>query len=135
LFDVGTGTGILAIAAALLVPGSRVVAIDVDSQAVEVARENIAINSLSGSIELRAGQPRELAAEKFDVIVANLTAEVIIDLVADLTQCLALGGRLILSGILSELAIDVERALGAGGFTVTERRVVGEWCALVAMRP
>lgn len=135
LLDVGTGTGILAIGGALLAPGSRVVAIDVDPQAIEVARENLEINGVAASIELRVGQPCSLAPQEFDVIVANLTAEVIIDLAGDLTRCLAAGGRMILSGILSELAVDVEGALSACGFTVTERREAGEWCALVAMKP
>ena len=80
LLDVGTGTGILAIAAALLAPGSRVVAIDVDPLAVEVARENLAINNVSNAVELQVGQPGDLAAQKFEMVVANLTAEVIIDL-------------------------------------------------------
>ena len=78
LLDVGTGTGILAIAAALLAPDSRVVAIDVDPQAVEVARENIAINGVSSRVELLEGQPRNLAGWQFNVVVANLTAEVIV---------------------------------------------------------
>jgi ribosomal protein L11 methyltransferase len=134
VLDVGTGTGILAIAAALLAPGSRVVAIDVDPQAIEVARENLRINGVSSSIELRVRQPLNLADQEFGLIVANLTAEVIIDLMADLTRCLASEGRMILSGILTELAVEVEHALRARGLTVTERRVAGEWCALVAMR-
>jgi len=142
VIDVGTGTGILAIAAALLAPESRpalrpelkVVAIDVDPQAVDVARENTAINRVSDRIELHEGQPRDFAGEEFDVVVANLTAEVIIDLMSDLVACLAPGGLMILSGILSELAEDVERALLASGFAVIERRVSGEWSAMVARR-
>jgi ribosomal protein L11 methyltransferase len=135
LLDVGTGTGILAIAAALLAPGSRVVAIDVDPQAVEVARENLAINAVSNAIELRIGQPGDLTAQEFEIVVANLTAEVIIDLSEDLTRCVVSGGRMILSGILSELAVDVEHELGARGLTPVERRVAGEWSALVAVKP
>ena len=142
VIDVGTGTGILAIAAALLAPESRaalrpelkVVAIDVDPQAVDVARENTAINRVSDRIELHEGQPRDFAIEEFDVVVANLTAEVVVDLMSDLVACLAPGGLMILSGILSELAEDVERALLAYGFSVIERRVSGEWCAMVARR-
>jgi ribosomal protein L11 methyltransferase len=142
VIDVGTGTGILAIAAALLAPESppplrpelKVVAIDIDPQAVDVARENTAINRVSDRIELHEGQPRDFAGEEFDVVVANLTAEVIIDLMSDLVACLAPGGLMILSGILSELAEDVERALLAYGFAVIERRVSGEWCAMVARR-
>jgi ribosomal protein L11 methyltransferase len=134
LLDVGTGTGILAIAAALLEPGSRVVAIEIDPQAVEVARENLAINGVLDSVELLEGQPGLLAAEEFDVVVANLTAEVIIDLVEDLERRIATGGYLILSGILGELAQDVEKALAGSGLKTTELLEAGEWCALVALR-
>ena len=134
LLDVGTGTGILAIAAALLEPGSRVVALDIDPQAVEVARENMAINGVSSAIDLRPGQPDNFATHKFDLIVANLTAEVIIDLLDSLDRCLASGGKMILSGILEELSLDVERAIVDRGIQVTERRVAGEWCALVGQR-
>lgn len=134
LLDVGTGTGILAIAAAMLAPGSRVVAIDIDPQAIEVARENLGINSVSSSIELREGHPGNFNSQQFEVIVANLTAEVIVDLMTDLSASLASNGRVILSGILIEFAQDVERALSACGLVVTERRDAGEWCAFVAMR-
>jgi len=134
LLDVGTGTGILAIAAALFSPDSRVVAIDVDPQAIEVARENMAINGVSASIELLVGQPCSVTPRKFGVIVANLTANVIVDLTADLAACLLSDGLMILSGILCELADDVERALAEAGFKVTERRKAGEWCAMVATR-
>ena len=134
LLDVGTGTGILAIAAALLQPGSRVVGIDVDPNAVEVARENIAINSASSSIELLEAQPRNLAGQRFNLVVANLTAEVIVDLIHDLAHCVATEGLMILSGILSVLAEDVESSLVASGFTVTEHVKAGEWTALVAVK-
>jgi len=134
LLDVGTGTGILAIAAAQLEPGSRVFAIDVDPQAVEVARENVAINGVSDSIELSEAQPRDLAEHSFDVVVANLTAEVIVELTRDLANCLVHNGLLILSGILTEFESDVEGALSGFGFSVIDRREAGEWCALVARR-
>lgn len=134
MLDVGTGTGILAIAGTLLEPGSRVVAIEVDPQAVDVARENLVINGVLGSVELLEGQPGMLSGKKFDVVVANLTAEMIIDMVEDLDRCVANRGSLILSGILGELAQDVESALAAYGLKTIERRDAGEWCALVALR-
>lgn len=134
LLDVGTGTGILAIAAARLEPNSRVLAIDVDPQAVEVARDNVAINGVSDLIELSQLQPRDLAGHSFDVVVANLTAEVIVELTRDLANCLVGNGLLILSGILTEFEGDVERALAADVFSVIDRREAGEWCALVARR-
>lgn len=132
LLDVGTGTGILAIAAALLMPGSRVVAIEVDPQALEVARENAAINGVSESIEFLEAQPRDFAGGTFNLVVANLTAEVIVDLANDLAVCLNSSGILVLSGILIVLAADVERALSDCGLSVIEKRKDGEWCAIIA---
>lgn len=134
LLDVGTGTGILAIAAAMLAPGSHVTAIDIDPLAVEVARENIIINGASKAIEVLEGQPRDFVGRRFDMVIANLTAEVIISLIADLVGCLAASGTMILSGILSALAADVEQSVLEQGLTVIERREAGEWSALVAQR-
>jgi len=134
LIDVGTGTGILAIAASKLAPGSEIVAIDIDPLAVAVGRENIEINQAAQAIEIREGQPANYAGGAFDTVVANLTAEVIIALMADLVGCMAASGRLILSGILTTLAADVEGALQAAGLRTIERRQAGEWTALVAAR-
>ncbi len=134
LLDVGTGTGILAIAAARLAPCSRVVAIDVDAQALEVARENLAINRVSELVELLEAQPAGLDRSEFDLIVANLTAEAIVDSMGDLANLLASGGLMILSGILIEFAGDVERLLLEGGFKVIDKRLASEWCALIARR-
>jgi ribosomal protein L11 methyltransferase len=131
LLDVGTGTGILGIAAAKLVPKSKVTMIDVDPQAVQIAIENAAINGVSDSVRIKQGQAHDQARGAFDVVVANLTAEVIIDMMADLAGCLASGGCLVLSGILADLAGDVERALGEPGLSVIEKKVTGEWTAVV----
>jgi ribosomal protein L11 methyltransferase len=134
LLDVGTGTGILAIAAARLAPGSRVTAIDIDPQAIEVARENAGINRASPLIDIVEGGPGDFAGRGFDMVVANLTAEVIIDLIADLASCLGGSGTLILSGILTELRADVETAITRIGLTVVTGRELGEWCSLVARK-
>ncbi|HJQ25110.1 MAG TPA: 50S ribosomal protein L11 methyltransferase [Blastocatellia bacterium] len=134
LLDVGTGTGILAIAASKLAPGSVVVAIDIDPLAVEVARENIEINQAADAITIREGQPASYTGGAFDVVVANLTAEVNIALMSDLVGCLATPGTMILSGILTTLAADVERALEEAGLRPVERRAAGEWTAMVATR-
>jgi ribosomal protein L11 methyltransferase len=134
LLDVGTGTGILAIAAAMLASGSRITAIDIDPQAVEVARENIAINGSTDSIKILEGQPSDFANGTFDVVVANLTAEVIISLINDLARCLAPSGTMILSGILTTLRSDVECAALEAGLVIIERREAGEWSMLAARR-
>jgi ribosomal protein L11 methyltransferase len=134
LLDVGTGTGILAIAAARLAPESSITAIDIDPQAVVVARENIEINGVTGSIEIVEGQPSDYVGRRFDVVVANLTAEVIISLIDDLSGCLSVPGVMILSGILTTLRADVERAVVEAGLTIIERREAGEWTALAAQK-
>jgi ribosomal protein L11 methyltransferase len=134
LLDVGTGTGILAIAVALLSPDSRVVAIDIDPQAVVVAAENTEINDVTNRIELLTGQPGDLDGQRFSIVVANLTAEVIVDLMPDLAKRVDAEGLMILSGILRELAESVQQSLSSFGFRVVERKDLGEWCALVAAK-
>ncbi|MEW6212153.1 MAG: 50S ribosomal protein L11 methyltransferase [Acidobacteriota bacterium] len=133
LLDVGTGTGILAIAAAKLAPQSKITAIDIDPIAVSVARENAAINEAS-NLDIFAGQPKDCRDQKFDVVVANLTAEVIIDLVDDLVALMTDSGWMILSGILVSLAADVERRMIDAGLEIVGRREAGEWAALVARK-
>jgi ribosomal protein L11 methyltransferase len=134
MIDVGTGTGILAIAAALLADNSRIVAIDVDPLAVQVATENLQINGVTERIEILEGQPADFAAQRFDFVVANLTAEVIIALMNDLVACLDLQGTMILSGILTLLREDVEKAATMAGLQIIERGEAGEWAMLIARR-
>jgi len=134
MLDVGTGTGILSIAAAKLVPASSIIAIDIDPQAVEVARENCVINGVSQQVKTVEAEPRRFMPASFDLVVANLTAEVIVNLLADLKGCLASAGILLLSGILDELGPDVERALAESRLTLIERREAGEWILLAARR-
>ena len=132
LLDVGTGTGILAIAAGLLQPESQITAIDVDPLAVQVAHQNTAINKVTSCVDVAEGQPHELVGQGFDVVVANLTAEVIVDLIEDLAGSLKSGGLMILSGILNVLRADVEKCLEDRRFKIVERREAGEWSAVVA---
>lgn len=126
--DVGTGTGILAIAAAKLSPGARVDACDTDPAAVEIARENARLNGVGCQIEFRAGSVMEQTPSA-DLVCANLTAPVIVELLPSLLG--ATCGRLVLSGILveqSELVQTSLMALGAGSFEIDQD---GEWIALV----
>jgi ribosomal protein L11 methyltransferase len=134
LLDVGAGTGILSIAAALLVPGSRVTAIDIDPDAVTIARENVIKNGVEESVEVVYGQAGDLKARSFDLVVANLTAESIISIAPDLIRRLVPGGILIVSGILTALTEDVERCLSALGLRTLERRNSGEWSSLTLTR-
>ena len=133
LLDVGTGTGILAIAAAKLSPGSEITAIDVDPVAVQVARENVDINRVR-DVRIREGQPRDVENQEFDMVVANLTAEIILLLGGELTGRVGAGGTVILSGILTELSSEVAEAINRSGLTMIEHREAAEWSLLVASR-
>jgi ribosomal protein L11 methyltransferase len=128
VLDLGTGSGILAMAAVKLGAG-RVCAVDIDPQAVEVACENLAINGLADQVECST-TPLESMTESFDVILANILAEELVRLAPFLAERLAPGGSLVLSGILAE-----KEGLVRGGFAHLSLRYLatlqaGEWVAL-----
>lgn len=136
VLDVGTGSGILAIAAARLGAGP-VLGLDVDRVAVEVARENVAHNGLDDVVSVQAGSvPTECAPTRgWDVVVVNILADVIAELLADgLAGCLAPEGRLILSGIIASRLHVVEQALSRQHLKITQRLEEGDWVGLVAKR-
>jgi len=130
LLDVGAGTGILAIAAIKLQPGSRVVGFDVDPEAVEIALENAAINGVADEIEIEVNKLGSFHGQGFDVVLANLTADVIIPLAADFAQVIKPAGELIISGILSEQADDVLSSLISLNFALVESKPEGEWVTM-----
>jgi ribosomal protein L11 methyltransferase len=99
VLDVGTGSGILSLAA-LALGAARAVALDVDPEAVAVARENAARNGLADRLEARVGSAGD-AGGRFAVVLANIEAKILGPLARDLTACVAPGGVLILSGILA----------------------------------
>ncbi|MGH9841050.1 MAG: 50S ribosomal protein L11 methyltransferase [Blastocatellia bacterium] len=130
LLDVGTGTGILAIAAFKLHPASRVIGFDVDPEAVEVARENAAINGVADEIELEVNKLASYHGQEFDLVLANLTADVIVPLSDDFPQVVKPQGVLVVSGILREQGDDVIAALGARQFALLESKSDGEWVTM-----
>ena len=127
LLDVGTGTGILAIAAAKLDARAHIEACDTDAEAVEIARENAQSNGVA-QINFRTGTVEEAGAS-FDCVCANLTADVILPLLPSLIG--ATCGRLILSGILDTQAHAVRTRLAELGINDTETVADGEWVAIV----
>lgn len=155
--DLGTGSGILAIAAAKL-GAAPVLALDNDPVAVAVAAENIARNGVAATVQAalgslgagqrmghwlsgdfgaaddepsRAAEQPAASAPMFDLVVANLIARVLIILAADLAAALAPGGTLISSGIIIDREDEVALALAAAGLQLVERHREGEWIALV----
>jgi ribosomal protein L11 methyltransferase len=131
VMDVGTGSGILAIGAALL--GARdVLAIDIDPVAVKVARENVAQNGLEKNIRVMEGDLVRDVKETFDLCLANILANVICFLSVPLKSRIDKGGTFICSGIIKEREQDVLDALNASGYTVVEKQYRGEWVAIVS---
>lgn len=126
--DVGTGTGILAIAAAKLAPAARIEACDTDEEAVAIARENAAANGVVDRIDFRVGSI-DLATPSADLVCANLTADVIVGMAQTLVSLTC--GKLILSGILDTQIEMVQSALHDCGVDNIEIEQDGEWVALI----
>jgi ribosomal protein L11 methyltransferase len=129
--DVGTGSGILAIALALL-GASEIRAIDNDPVAVKVAAENLRINRVVEKVRLSETKLGSIR-QTFTVVVANLTAETIGELAETLQRRVAPTGYLILSGILYQKASAIVRRF-AEKFRVLERRRRQEWVTLLLRR-
>ncbi|WP_368233665.1 50S ribosomal protein L11 methyltransferase [Anaerotruncus rubiinfantis] len=131
LLDVGTGSGILAVAA-LLLGAESAVGIDIDEVAVRVAKENAEANGVADRVEFLAGDLTAKVDGKFAVVTANIVADVIIRLIPDLERFLRPDSVFIASGIIDTRAGDVTGALAAAGYEVAERRESGGWVALAA---
>ncbi|MCL1964910.1 MAG: 50S ribosomal protein L11 methyltransferase [Firmicutes bacterium] len=131
VLDVGTGSGILALAAAKLGAG-RVAAVDLDPVAVAVARENIARNGAADIVEIREGDLLAGVSAKAGLVVANIIADAVI-LLADAARArLTPGGLFLCSGIIREREQDVLCSLTSAGFSIERVEYKGEWVAVVA---
>jgi ribosomal protein L11 methyltransferase len=130
VFDVGTGSGILAVAAAKLGVGS-VLAVDVESVACRVAKENIELNGVETVVTVELGSA-DHGRTGYDVILANIIASVIALIAGELARQLAPAGTLIASGIIEERLPEVEKAFTATGLEIVERIHTDDWLCLVA---
>lgn len=131
VLDLGAGTAILAMAAALL-GASGALAIDIDPVAVRVARENIGRNGLAGKVEAIQGvsDPGLNLGRSFDLVVANIFPEAISELLPFMGAHLAGGGALVLSGIILERKQEVIKMARDAGFELTRDLEDGAWTAL-----
>ena len=126
--DVGTGTGILAIAAALLAPGAHIAAYDTDAEAIEIARANAAANGVADHIDFHAASIDERTSSA-DFICANLTADVILSMLGTLVALSC--GRLVLSGVLETQIEQIESRLAELAINEVEITRDGEWVAII----
>lgn len=140
--DIGTGTGLLAFAALALWPEAKCIATDIDPVAIDVARDNAAINQVKlghggGELLLAAAEgmdsPMLAARAPFDLLIANILAGPLIELAADFAKSLASGGTIVLAGLLDTQADSVIRAYEQHGLQLRDRGI-GEWPVLVCER-
>jgi ribosomal protein L11 methyltransferase len=133
ILDLGAGSGILAIAASLL-GAKEVLACDIDPVAIHVADANIKRNS-KGEVWTFCGSVDAVSPEAVDLLLCNLTEDLIVELFPELHRVLRPRGLAIFSGILSEQREDVFEVINKFGYTVHEEMMRGEWLALVAQKP
>lgn len=131
VFDIGCGSGILAIAAAQL-GAKEVVAGDLDEVAVKVSKENCEINNVSDKVVVKHGSLFEVVDSKADVIVANIIADIIKILAKDVSKFLKDDGVFISSGIILAKIDEVCQALEENGFEIVKVERLGEWSAIVS---
>ncbi len=135
VLDLGTGSGILAVAAAKL-GAAAVLALDTDSVAVTAARANVAANHVEPIVRVEAGSLDLAGAGTWDLILVNILAPVIIRfLEAGLAARLRPGGVLVAAGIIADQAPAVIEALAAAGLALSEQRQINDWITLIAARP
>lgn len=133
VFDVGTGSGVLAIAAAKL-GAKEVRAVDYDATAVRVARENIEANGVSDVVSTAESDLFSALPGRAGLVTANLIADLVIRLLPDLGAHLETGGALLASGIIESRAQEVREAAETAGFFVAEDHEEKEWHAMVIRR-
>ncbi|KAB7708723.1 50S ribosomal protein L11 methyltransferase [Bacillus aerolatus] len=131
--DVGTGSGVLSIGAALL-GAEKVTALDLDEVAVASARENIQLNRVEEIVSVSKNNLLDGIEEQADVVVANILAEVIISFTGDVAKVVKQGGYFISSGIIGQKRDEVKSAVIAAGFEIEETVLMEDWVAIIAKK-
>lgn len=132
--DVGTGSGVLAIASAML-GAKHVHALDLDPIAVRSAIENIELNHVSENIDVVEGDLLDTVKEPADIVVANILAEIIMTFTDDAFTVVKNGGLFITSGIIETKKEDVKQSLTNAGFVIEEVMMMEDWVTMVSRKP
>ena len=133
VIDIGSGSGILSMAAVLL-GAEKATGVDLDPVAVRVALENVELNNLQDKIEILHGNLTDVIREKADIVVANIMADIILILLEDVREFIKDDGLFISSGIIQEKRAAVEARLLEKNFSIVEVETKGEWCAITAQK-
>lgn len=130
VLDIGCGSGILAIASVLL-GAEKALGVDIDAQSVKTAKENAEINNITEKTEFIVGDLADKVTGKYNVVCANIVADIIIKLLPDVGSFMTDDGILIVSGIIDIRKDDVFRAIKDNGFTIEQEHYKENWCAFV----
>lgn len=134
VIDVGTGSGVLAIGAAML-GAKQVHALDLDEVAVHAAQMNVELNDMQHKIDVVQGNLLDTIKEPGDVVVANILAEIIISFTDDAFQVVKPGGIYITSGIIMPKKNDVKEALETSGFIIEDVMMMEDWVTIISKKP
>ncbi len=128
MLDIGCGSGILSIASVLL-GAKTAVGVDIDAQSVKTAKENAELNNVSGKTEYIVGDLADKINGKYNVVCANIVADVVIRLLGDVRAFMEENAVLLVSGIIDARENDVLAAAEKHGFKVKEKQYKDNWCA------
>ena len=132
--DVGTGSGVLAIGAALL-GAKHVHALDLDEVAVRSAEINVQLNKVQHIANVVHGNLLDSVEQQSDIVVANILAEIIMSFTNDAFQVVKEGGMFITSGIIGAKKEDVKQSLEAAGFIIVEVMMMEDWVTIISKKP
>ncbi len=130
ILDLGSGTGILSIAT-LLLGGGRSWCVDIEQQAVDSCRHNSQLNGVAGQIENFCGSLDQLAESNFDLVLANIYGDILLDVAEDLVDKAVSGATLLLSGILWEYNFDVRQKYQRLGCKLIKNRMLEEFSTVL----
>lgn len=131
VYDVGTGSGVLSIAAKLL-GAAKVEAFDVDDDAIAAAQENFDLNPIAKSIAARPNDLLEGIKQPVDLIVANILSDVLVPMILQAKSLLNKNGWLVMSGIIDDKLPLIQKTLAANDFKVNQVLTYGEWRGVIA---
>lgn len=130
IFDIGCGSGILAIAG-LKLGAKKALAVDIDDKCIDASHENAGLNDLEDKMEIKKGNLLDVVKGRADLIVSNIIAEIIVDEIKNLKNHMEKGGIFITSGIIKERRQMVIHALEENGFEIIDELEKNNWVAIV----
>jgi ribosomal protein L11 methyltransferase len=130
ILDVGTGTAVLAIASIKL-GADKVIAIDNDECCYENSIENCEVNSVKEEVDIRLCEIKDVNEKNFNLIVANIQRDILLQIKNEIQNRLAKNGILILSGLLIQDQTEIQKEYESLGFTFLDSKISGEWISLV----